>query len=43
MSFLLVGMLLGKILYPSGVAGTDMDVYYSYPPAAGKKYLQKIS
>ena len=32
MIFLPVGTLLDKILYPSGMADTSVDLYYSYPP-----------
>jgi hypothetical protein len=28
-------MLLGKILYPSGMAGMGAGVYYPYPPTHG--------
>ena len=41
MIFLLVGILLGKIIYLSGMTGTGADLYYPYPPTRGKKYPQK--
>jgi len=35
MNFLPIDMLLSKIIYPSGMAGTGVGVYYPYPPTYG--------
>ena len=41
MSFLPMGTLLGKILYPSGMAGTGVDVYISAYLRVIKKYTRR--